>query len=55
MIRPGEQVHFVALLNSKGETLTTVPLDEPLKCPNGAQEVEVKINLNLTIPAYGRR
>jgi hypothetical protein len=55
MIRPGEEVHYVALLDSLGETLTTVPLDSPLKCPDGAQNVEVKINLNLTLPAKGSR
>jgi hypothetical protein len=55
MIRPGEEVHYVSLLNDQGETLTTIPLDAPLKCPDGAQKVEVKINVNLTLPAKGSR
>ena len=49
MIRPGEEVHWVALLDREGNTLVTVALDPPLECPQRAEDVKVNVELNLTL------
>lgn len=55
MIRPGEQVHFAALLDEHGETITTIPFDVPLECPEGAQSVRVSLKVDLELRASGVR
>ena len=55
MIRAGEEIHFVALLNEKGETLVTVPMDEPIECPERATDVAVDVKVRLTLGGKAKR
>lgn len=55
IIRPGEEVHFAALLNEKGETLATVPMNSPLICPHGAIEVSAKVSIHVVLASKGKR
>lgn len=54
-VRPGEDIHFVALLDEDGDALTTIPLESPVCCPNGAQKVEAKVQLSLELNGRGSR
>lgn len=56
MIRPGEEVHYASLLNEAGETLVTIPLDNPTRVPESdvVEDVEVSVQVRLTLKARGR-
>jgi hypothetical protein len=54
-LRPGEEVHFVALLDMTGETLTTVPIRNPMIIPSGkvglVTDVEVTVKMEMRAKA----
>jgi hypothetical protein len=54
-VRPGEQVHYVALLDEEGNTLVTVPLREPLECPRRAEDVWRLCSSRKGLASVGRR
>lgn len=49
MIEPGDEIHYVALLDSELRTLQVVPMNTPIVVGDVVENIEVGVNLRLTL------
>lgn len=55
VIQAGDAIHYVALLDADGNTLTTIPMTEAMHCPHGAAQVSVSVSLHVQLYGEAQR
>ena len=47
--QPGDEIHYIALLDEEGNTVTTLPMEKPTVIPADADPPSVSVSVYLTI------
>jgi hypothetical protein len=53
VIAPGDEIHYVAVLDEQGNTLETVPLSAPIVVPRDADKASIKARVQIDVTITG--